>query len=95
MCGDSEWGLADAQVTCRQLELPAAGANNLIVSAVPDTARVIWLNNVRCVGTENSLFNSFPKHNRNNYCKFNCFVQVIQNNYCRQSDAGVSCQASK
>ena len=81
MCGDYNWGLADAHVSCRQLGLPTTGATTHTVSAIPSGSRVIWLRSVRCNGTESSLFN--------------CSYELTGNNYCFQSDAGVSCQDSK
>ena len=81
MCGDYNWGLADAHVSCRQLGLPTTGATTHTVSALPSSSRVIWLRNVRCNGTESSILN--------------CSYELTGNNYCFQSDAGVSCQESK
>ena len=81
MCGDSDWGLAAAHVACRQLGFPTTGAVTFTLPAVPDATQVSWLSNVRCVGTENSLFN--------------CNTVLTGNNYCLLSAAGVSCQESK
>ena len=81
MCGDSTWGLIDAIVACRQLGLPATGATFLTVSAVPDSTRVSWLRNVRCVGTESSLFN--------------CNIQPTEINCYSSGYAGVNCQECK
>ena len=57
VCGGNDWGIADAQVACRQLGLPNTGASTLTVYTVPHGSQVTWLRNVRCVGTESSLFN--------------------------------------
>ena len=81
VCGNYDWGIADAQVACRQLGLPYTGATTVTVSAVPVNTRVSWLRNVRCVGTENSLFN--------------CNVQPSEINCYSSGYAGVSCQDSK
>ena len=81
VCGDTIWGIANAQVTCRQLGLPNTGATTVTVSAVPDRTRVSWLRNVRCVGNENSLFK--------------CNVQPSETNCYNTWYAGVSCQDSK
>ena len=81
VCGDYHWGIADAQVACRQLRLPTTGATIHTVSAVPGGTRVNWLRYISCVGTESSLFN--------------CSSDYIGNNNCYQSYAGVSCQDSK
>ena len=81
VCGDSHWGLADAHVTCKQLGLPNTGATTHTVTAVSSGSRVIWLRNVRCSGTEGSLFN--------------CSYDLTGNDNCYQSVAGVSCQDSK
>ena len=81
MCGDSRWGTADAQVACRQLGLPNTGATTLTLYAVPNSTRVSWLRNVRCVGNENSLFK--------------CNVQPFEISCYNLRYAGVSCQDSK
>ena len=81
VCGDSSWGLADAQVACRQLGLPTTGTTTLTVSAVHVDNRVSWLRYVRCVGNESSLFN--------------CTAILAEGYSCFQSNAGVSCQESK
>ena len=80
VCGDSAWGLTDAQVACRHLGLPINGATILNVSTVPDATRVNWLRYVRCVGNENSLFN----------CNSPYDLKCYSSQY-----AGVSCQDSK
>ena len=81
VCGDNDWGIADAQVACRQLGHPNTGATALTVYAVPDGSRVSWLRNVRCVGTESSLF----------YCN----VQNAEFNCYSSGYAGVNCQESE
>ena len=81
MCNDSLWGLTDALVACRQLGLPINGATIRTVSAVPEGTRVGWLRNVRCTGTESSLFD--------------CNVQPSKINCHSFGYAGVSCQGSK
>ena len=78
MCNDSDWGLTDALVACRQLRLPTTGANTLNATAVPVGTRVSWFRNVRCFGTENSLFK--------------CNVQPSEINCPSSKYAGVSCQ---
>ena len=81
MCGDSNWGLTDAIVACRQLGLPVSGAATLNLAHVSDSARVSWLRNVGCFGTENSLFNCNVRPS-----------EIICNS---PRYAGVSCQDSK
>ena len=81
VCDDYVWGIANAQVACRQLGLPTTGATTLTVSAVPDGTRVNWLGYISCVGTENSLFN--------------CSSDLTENNHCYQSYAGVRCQSQR
>ena len=81
MCSDYYWGIADAQVACRQLGLPTTGATTLTAPAVPDGTQVNWLRYVSCFGTESSLFN--------------CGYDLTGNNNCYQSYAGVNCQDSK
>ena len=64
---DDGWGIKDAHVVCRQLGFPSA-------SAAPHSARygqgsgTIWMDNVRCSGTEASLFDC----TRNGWGKHNC-----------------------
>ena len=81
VCADSTWGIADAQVACRQLGLPYTGATALTIYAVPDGSRVSWMRNVRCIGTESSLFN--------------CNVQTAELNCYSSGYAGVNCQDGK
>ena len=81
VCGDSLWGLIDAIVACRQLGFPTSGASAFILSTVSFGTHVSWLRNVRCVGTEGSLFN--------------CNVQPSEINCYNSRYAGVSCQESK
>ena len=81
VCDDYYWGIADAQVACRQLGLPTTGATTLTLSAVPDGTRLNWLRYVSCVGTESSLFI--------------CSSVITGGNNCYQPYAGVSCQDSK
>ena len=81
VCGYSGWGLANAQVACRQLGLPSTGATTISLSTFPNGNQVSWLEYVRCTGIESSLFN--------------CISDLTGNNYCYQSDTGVSCQHSK
>ena len=81
VCGDSTWGLSDAHVACRQLGLPMNGATSFTVTSVPDVTQVYWFRNVRCDGTEGSLFD--------------CYFQVSNDNCYSSKYAGVSCQDSK
>ena len=81
VCSKPRWELAEAQVACRQLGLPTAGATTLTVYDIPDSTRVSWLGNIHCVGNESSLFN----------CSSDSSVT-----HCYSSGyAGVSCQDSK
>ena len=52
---DDEWGTADAQVACRALGYSAMGA--IPLTDVPAGTGLIWLDDMRCVGSEDSLFN--------------------------------------
>ena len=81
VCNNSNWGLTDAIVACRQLGHPTTGATTLSISAVPDDTRVSWLRNVRCTGNEGSLLN--------------CNVQPSEINCQRYGYAGVNCQDGK
>ena len=82
MCGGSTWGLTDGLVVCRQLGLHATGAATIsTVAMVPDGTQVSWLRNVRCVGTERSLFD--------------CNVQPSEINCYSSGYAGVSCHGTK
>ena len=55
MC-DNEWDTADAQVACRQLGYSVTGATTIARSSVPEGTGQIWLDNINCVGSENSVF---------------------------------------
>ena len=80
MCDDL-WGAPDARVACRQLGYPSAGAQALYLQNVVDGAngQTIWLDNVRCRGTESRLIDC-P---RNALGRHNCV---------HSEDAGVNCQ---
>ena len=82
MCGGSTWELTDVIVACRQLGLRATGAATIsTVAAVPDGTQVSWLRNVRCDGTERSLFD--------------CNIQPSEINCYSSGYAGVSCHGTK
>ena len=79
---DDLWDTNDAQVACRQLGYPTAGAIAYSFAHFGEGTGEIFLDNLGCTGTEDSLFdcqnNGFGSHN------------------CRHSeDAGVFCPASK
>ena len=74
-----KWEAADAKVACKQLGHSAIGAINISGSDVPDGTGQIWWNELRCSGSEDSLFecDSFP----------------IGHHYCTHvGDAGVICR---
>lgn len=51
---DDGWGMAEAQVVCRQLNFP--GAQSVVIGKDYGQAPgPIWLDDIRCEGTENSL----------------------------------------
>ena len=81
VCGFYNWGHANSQVACRELGLPFTGATPFMVSALPVGTQVSWLSYVRCVGTENNLFN--------------CHVQLNEINCYLFQYVGVSCQEGK
>ena len=75
---DDLWGTADAQVACRQLGFTSTGAQALTLSAVPDGAGQIWLDNVQCRGTETRLID--------------CPANALGSHNCAHfEDAGVNC----
>ena len=77
---DDFWGTPDAQVACRQLGFSSTGAVALTLSAVPDGAGRIWLDNVQCRGTESRLID--------------CTANALGSHNCVHSeDAGVRCQS--
>ena len=80
VCNGYNWGYTGAQVACRQLGLPTTGATTHIVYAFPGATRVSWLEYIRCVGNESSVFN--------------CSGHITEGN-CYSRYAGVSCQGSK
>ncbi len=74
---DNSWGINDAQVVCRQLGYTYA-VKALPGHVVPDGTGQIWLDNVRCTGSEQNLTN--------------CYHNGWGNHTCQHSqDAGVKC----
>ena len=76
---DDFWNSADAIVVCRQLGFSATDAQALFgFDDVPDGTGQIWLDDVRCVGTETRLID--------------CAARPLGTNNCAHSeDAGVHC----
>ena len=75
---DDLWGIVDAQVACVQLGFSRTGASAL-TSGFINGAGQIWLDNVRCVGTETRLID--------------CPANPIGTHNCvHGEDAGVRCQ---
>ena len=80
MCDDG-WKIENTQVACRQLGLPLNEISTLTGAAVPDGTGQIWLDEVRCTGTEIGLIN--------------CSTNLIGSHDCSHTDdIGVSCQGS-
>ena len=76
VCGGG-WDINDAHVVCRMLNLSAATAAPSR-AAFGEGRGLIWLNNVRCTGNENSLLD--------------CTHNVLGYNYCgHYYDAAVVC----
>ena len=75
---DYGWDLIDAQVVCK--ELGFGNAVNATSNAFYGQGRgLIWLNDLRCVGTEWSIRNcSHSEGSRSHYCRYD-------------DDAGVKC----
>ena len=72
------WDRSDAIVACRQLGLPTTGATALTGGSVRDGTGQIWLDDVRCYGTESRLID--------------CRARDLGWSNCRHSqDAGVNC----
>ena len=80
---DDFWGAADAQVVCRQLGFAQDSALPLTTGFTDGAADVqIWLDNVRCAGTESRLID--------------CPANALGTHNCAHSeDAGVSCEFGK
>ena len=74
---DDDWDYLDAQVVCRQLGFGYYGTA-LTGSSVPDGSGEIWLDNVGCGGSEQSIL-SCPSNS------------VGSNNCGHHEDAGVRC----
>ena len=77
---DDAWDHNDARVACRQLGY-TYGLRALQGSYVPDGTGRIWLDNVACNGTEQSL-SSCP---HNGWGAHNCF---------HGEDAGIECSST-
>ncbi len=54
MC-DDYWDFHDAVVVCRQLGLPHGGAQAITSAAFGEGSGLIWLDDVGCAGSENSV----------------------------------------
>ena len=73
---DDDWDMKDAHVFCRELGFSKA-------LSAPKKARFgtgsgpIWLDEVQCVGTENSLTNCWHRGWRNHNCDHNEDASVI------------------
>ena len=81
ICND-DWDINDARVACRQLGYKYA-VSVLQRSHVPDGSGQIWLSNVRCTGSEQSLIDCPHSGRRDIY-------------YCRLGEyAGVECSTGK
>ncbi len=52
---DTDWDSNDAQVTCRQLGLPHAGAMAVTGGRFGEGTGPIWLSELQCNGTEDAL----------------------------------------
>ena len=81
VCDDS-WDTIDAQIACRQLGYGTDGVIAYRLARFGQGTGEIFLDNLRCTGSETSLFecphNGFGTHNCNHF-----------------EDAGVFCPASK
>ena len=74
---DHDWSPSNAKVVCKQLGFGAYGTT-LTGSSVPDGSGNIWLDNLRCSGTETHILN--------------CPSNTIGDHNCAHSeDVGVSC----
>ena len=77
---DDHWDIVDARVVCRQLGFVTATAA-LQGGNVVDGTGQIWLDDIRCTGTETSLQD--------------CPSQTIGNHNCgHNEDAGVTCSSN-
>ena len=85
MCNDLVWGTVcdngwdadDAQVVCRQLGYSLAEARILTGSDFIDGTGQIWLDQVNCVGNENSLSLCAANRSGNNNCSHDMDAGVI------------------
>ncbi|XP_072049862.1 neurotrypsin-like isoform X2 [Amphiura filiformis] len=75
---DDHWDANDARVICRQLGLPYSSAHALISGFYGQGSGPIWLDNVACSGSENSL----TECRHSDWGKHNC---------AHVEDAGVAC----
>ena len=75
---DDDWDMNDAAVVCRQLGFPGANSSSCCAAFGRGTG-TIWLDNVRCTGSETSLSS--------------CSHRGWGRHNCRhRDDAGVNCQ---
>ena len=80
---DDNWGAPDARVVCRQLGYTDLSQATVVANTqVPDGTGQIWLDEVRCTGTETTLAS----------CPANAFGV---HNCVHSEDAGVSCEQRK
>ena len=75
---DDLWDSSDASVVCRQLGFSTAGATAFSRAEFGQGTGPIWLDDVRCVGTESRLANC-PAHS------------IGDHNCAHGEDAGVRC----
>ena len=79
---DDYWSTKDAQVVCREIGLPVAGARASYYGQFEEGVGEIWMDNVTCSGSENNL----SECGHAGWGTHNCG---------HDEDAGVICEGSK
>ena len=76
MC-DQQWDQKDADVVCRELGFERASVFHVDISDNSDDNGTWWLNNVRCIGNESSIFSCLHDGLKEHSCKSNKRATVV------------------